>query len=114
VKIPLATFPEESVAEQDTGVAPRAKVEPDGGEQATTGDESARSVAVAEKVREAPLGLVASAIMSAGRDRIGSVVSTTVTVETTEPVLPNASVAVHVTVVAPREKVEPEIGEQVV
>jgi len=41
-------------------------------------------------------------------------VSTTVTVEDTEPVLPNSSVAVHVTVVTPRAKTEPEAGEQVV
>jgi len=71
-------------------------------------------VALAEYVTTAPAGLAASAVIVTGRVRVGGAVSTTVTVEDTEPVLPNSSVAVHVTVVTPRAKTEPEAGEQVV
>src|SRR2546422_10962050 len=79
VKVPLAILPERSVAVQDTRVVPRAKVEPDVAEQTTTGDGSTVSVAVAENVAEAPLGLVASAGMSAGRGSAGGGGSITIT-----------------------------------
>ena len=55
--------------------------------------------------------LVASAVMSAGRLTEGEVVSWTVTVEDAEPTLPAASLAVHVTVVIPSGKVDPEGGQ---
>ena len=51
------------------------------GEQTTLGDGSTMSVAVAEKVTEAPVGPVASAVMFGGRDGTGGVVSTIVTVK---------------------------------
>jgi len=70
-------------------------------------------VALAEYVTTAPAGLAASAVIVAGRVRVGGVVSTTVTVDDADPVLPNESVAVHVTVVTPMGKVEPEGGEHV-
>ena len=95
VKVPLAILPERSVAVQDTRVVPRAKVEPDVAEQTTTGDGSTVSVAVAENVAEAPLGLVASAVMSAGRDRTGGVVSITLTLKLALALLWEASVAVQ-------------------
>jgi len=75
VKVPWAMLLEESVAAQDTVVVPRAKVEPEAGEQTTNGDGSTRSAAVAEKVTEAPVGPVASAVMFGGRERTGGVVS---------------------------------------
>lgn len=106
LKVALAALAEKSVAVQDTVVVPRAKVEPD--EQKTIGDGSTMSVAVAEKVTEAPLGLVASTVMSDGRDRIGGVVSTTVTVKPAVLILPEASIAAHWTRVEPRANVEPE------
>src|SRR5207245_1614588 len=43
VKEPLAEFPEESVAVHETVVGPRAKVEPEAGEQLTVGEGSTRS-----------------------------------------------------------------------
>jgi len=46
-------------------------------------------------------------------ETIGGVVSCTVTVNDAVLVLPAASVAVHITVVVPNEKVEPEAGEHV-
>src|SRR2546422_278518 len=97
LQVAVAVLAEKSVALQDTGTEP-----------------STRSSAVAEYVTIAPAGLVASAVISAGRVKAGGVVSRTVTVEDAEPVLPNPSVAVHVTVVTPMGKVEPEGGEQVV
>ena len=108
LKVALAALAEKSVAVQDTVVVPRAKVEPDAGEQTTAGSGSTMSVAVAEKVTEAPVGPVASTVMSDGRDGIGGVVSTTVTVKPAVLILPEASVAAHWTRVEPRANVEPE------
>ena len=48
-----------------------------------------------------------------GRLRTGSVVSSTVTVNEPLALLPEASVAVQVTIVVPSGKVEPDAGEQV-
>ena len=82
--------------------------------QVTETDPSTRPVALAKYVTTAPAGLAASAVIVDGRVRVGGVVSTTVTVEDAEPMIPNPSVAVQVTVVTPKGKVEPESGEQVV
>src|SRR4051794_1507518 len=51
--------------------------------------------------------------MFAGQLIEGACVSLTVTVNMQLPVLPDASVAVHVTVVVPFENVEPDAGEHV-
>lgn len=52
--------------------------------------------------------------MSSGTVMVGGVVSCTVTVNDAVPVLPAASVAVHVTVVVvPIENIEPDSGVQV-
>ena len=48
----------------------------------------------------------------AGQVTVGLVVSLTVTVKVHEPVLPDESVAVHVTVVVPTGKPDPEAGTQ--
>jgi hypothetical protein len=64
-------LPAASTAEQLTVVVPRAKVEPDAGEQVTTGFVGFASLAVAVKVTIAPVALVASAVMSAGRLSVG-------------------------------------------
>jgi hypothetical protein len=71
-------------------------------------------VAVTLKVTAAPELPVASALIFAGRWRVGSVVSTklTVTEKLADPVLPAPSVAEHVTVVVPTEKFDPDPGEQ--
>ena len=112
VKVPWIELPEESVAVQDTIVVPRAKVEPDVGEQTTLGDGSTMSTEVTEKVTAAPLGAVASAVMPAGRDRTGGVVSTIVTLKLALALLPEKSVAEHWTVVDPSGYVEPDCDEQ--
>lgn len=113
LKLALPVLPCASVAEQVTVVvASRAKVEPERGEQVGAITPSTRSLAVAVKVTAAPEGPVASAVMLAGTVTVGGVVSTTVTVKLPEAMLPAASEAEQLTVVAPRPKVEPEAGEQ--
>jgi hypothetical protein len=49
----------------------------------------------------------------AGRERVGAVVSLTVTVKLAEPVLLELSVALHVTVVSPKSNKDPDAGEHV-
>jgi hypothetical protein len=60
---------------------------------------------VAEQV---PAG--AFAVMFAGHVTVGAMTSLTVTVNVQVPVLPDASVAVQVTVVVPTGKLEPDAG----
>ena len=60
----------------------------------------------------APVGEVCSTIRSAGWVRVGAVVSETRTVKATWLLLPAASVATHVTVVAPGAKSVPLAGVQ--
>jgi len=112
VKVPWIELPEESAAVQDTIVVPRAKVEPDLGEQTTLGDGSTMSAAATEKVTAAPLAAVASAVISAGRDRTGGVVSTIVALKLALALLPEKSVAEHWTMVDPSGYVEPDCDEQ--
>src|SRR2546428_2903687 len=71
---------------------------------------SIASVAGAVNVKTAPVALVASTVAFAGTVTTGPVVSVTVTVNDAALVLPCASVAVHVTVVAPNGKVDPLVG----
>lgn len=112
VNEPVAVLPEESVVEQFTVVVAIGKVDPEAGEHTTLRAPSTRSVAVAVKVTVAPDALVASTTLFAGKESAGAVVSRTVTVNVALPVLPEESVAVHVTVVEPSGKVDPEAGEQ--
>jgi hypothetical protein len=74
-KLPRAMFPAVSLAEQLTVVTPMLKVEPEGGTQATDTLGSKSSVAEAVYVTTAPLGPAAFVVMSAGRLRVGAVVS---------------------------------------
>ena len=111
---PVTVFPWESEAEQTTFVVTKTgKVDPEAGEHVTATGPSTRSVADAEYVTTAPLGPVAEAVISAGSVSAGAVVSWTVMMEDAEPTLPAASVALHITVVVPKGKVEPELGEQI-
>ena len=75
-KLAVPVLPAASVAEQVTGVLPSAKVLPEVGVQLTVGASGA-TVSLAEntKVTTAPLGPVASAVMSAGTVTVGGVVS---------------------------------------
>ena len=66
MKLPVAVLLWLLVAEQFTVVVPRAKVEPDAGAHTGVIAPSLESVAVAVKFTTAPLGLVASAVISAG------------------------------------------------
>src|SRR2546422_5143005 len=106
-------LPTASVAVQVTVVVPNRKVEPDAGEQVEGRDPLTMSVAVAENVATAPVGPVASRVTgNPDIDTSGGVVSRTVTVEKAEPMLPAASVAIHLTLVIPSGKVVLEGGEQ--
>src|SRR2546426_1326145 len=102
-----------SVAVQVTVVAPKGKVDPLAGVQLVATTPSRRSVADAVKLKIAPAALVASTVAFAGTVMIGPVVSTTVTVNDAVLLLPWASLAVHVTVVAPTGNVAPAGGSHV-
>ena len=69
------------------------------------------SVAVAVYETAAPVGPVASTTLFAGRVSVGGVVSTTVIVNEPLALLPLASVAVQLTVVAPSANVLPEAAQ---
>jgi nitrogen fixation protein len=71
---------------------------------------STASVADAEYVTIAPLGPVAPRISVGGTPITGGVVSATVTWKLALPLFPDASEAVHVTVVGPNGKKEPDGG----
>lgn len=87
---------------------------PEAGVQFTGTEPSTMSEDEAVNVTTAPEGLVASIMMSAGKLSVGDVVSCTVTVKVVGvAALPCVSVALQVTVVLPKAKVEPEAGEQV-
>jgi hypothetical protein len=112
LKLALPVFPAASVAEQLTVTVPRAKVEPEEGEQLGVIAPSTRSLAEAVKETAAPEGPVASTTLFAGTVTTGAVVSRTVTLKPPEAVLPAESAAEQLTVVVPSGKVEPEAGEQ--
>src|SRR5438128_7267829 len=114
MKLPVPTFPRASVAVHVTVGAPNGNVAPLAGVQVVAMGPSMLSVADALKVTAAPAGPVASALTPGGTVTMGAVVSLTVTVKEAEPVLPCASVAVHVTTVAPSGNVAPLAGTQVV
>src|SRR5439155_5785705 len=90
-----------SVAVHVTVVGPSGKVAPLAGVQVTGRGPSTTSLADAVKLNAAPVVPVASTIAFAGTVTTGPIVSATVTVNETDPVLLLVSVAVHVTVVGP-------------
>src|SRR5438552_4361252 len=107
--------PEASVATQVTGVYPSANTEPAGGEHATATALSHRSVAtgIGKLTAAKPESCGNSAALKLVRQVIvGGVVSWAVTVKRHWLVLPEASIAVQVTVLTPRLKVEPLGGRQ--
>src|SRR3989442_2295716 len=103
-----------SVAVQVTVVAPNGKVDPLVGVHVVASLPSSRLVADAAQLNVAPVAFVASTVACAGTVTTGPVVSVTVTVNDAALWLPCASVAVHVTVVAPTAKVNPLVGVQLV
>ena len=113
VKLHEAVLPEVSVAVQVTVVVPTGNIEPEAGLQ-TTVTPGQLSVAVAEKLtgRLIEGGQVAAAAtkMFAGQVIAGGCVSLTVMVNEQLAVLPEASLTLHVTVVMPLGKVEPDGG----
>jgi hypothetical protein len=102
-----------SVAVQSTGVVPTRKIEPEPGTQLTVAPgqlslgTGVANVTVAEHCPAAAL-----LTMLAGQFNAGGCVSLTVTSNEHWLVLPDASVAVHVTVVVPTGKLEPLDGSQ--
>ena len=113
-KVPVLVFPAGSFAVQVTVVVPTGKVAPDAGLHETARSDGRLSGSVAEtaKVTTAPLGPVALVATSAGKVKVGAVLSSTTTVALAVPVLPAASVAEHVMGVLPTGKVLPEAGVQ--
>src|SRR5216684_3804898 len=114
-KLPVLVLPAGSLAVQVTVVTPAGNVDPEAGLQLMVKVAVSLSGSVAETayVTTAPLALVATAVMFAGRLRVGAVLSSTTTVALAEPVLPAVSVAEQVMVVVPRAKVLPEAGAHV-
>jgi hypothetical protein len=102
-----------SFAVHETCVVPSGNVSPELLSQDTVGEGSTPSAAVTAKVTAAPLGSVASAVIGSGTDRLGGVVSMSLTLTAKVAVdvfVP--SLAEHVTVVVPTANVEPGGGEQ--
>ena len=109
VKNPDPVLPWASVAEHVIVVTPTGNVSPDRWSHgAASGPSTASSAVASANVATAPAGLVASTTTSAGGVTTGAVASVTVTVNDAEPGFPCASVAEHVTVVAPRANASPE------
>src|SRR5260370_6574353 len=93
-----------SVDVQGGVVTPAGNVDPEAGLQLMVRVEVALSGSVAETayVTTAPLALVATAVMLAGRLRVGAVLSSTTTVAVAVPVFPAASVGAQGVVVVAR------------
>lgn len=116
VKLHVAVLPDASVAVQVTVVVPMGNVEPEGGVHATVTPGQLSDAVGAGKVTVALLEIgqvcAATAVTFAGQVIEGGCVSLTVTVNEQLLVLPDASVAVQVTVVAPFGKTAPDAGVQ--
>ena len=115
--VPVAVFPEESVAVKVTTVSPAGRVA--GALWAIAGSASTRSSAAAAPrnvvMRESVRGSEASVVWiqrSGGSWSTGSVWSVTETTNDFVAVWPSLSVALQVTVVCPSGKVWPEAGLQ--
>src|SRR5262245_31492656 len=108
VNVAVPMFPWASVALQVTVVCPIANVDPDAGLHGAVSGPSMLSVAVAfGYVTATPPGLVASARWFGGGVTTGFVVSCTVTLNDFVAELACESVAVQVTVVVPKPKLDP-------
>jgi hypothetical protein len=109
----LDVFPEWSDAVQDTDVVPSGKVEPEPGLQEMVGDPSSASLAVGANVTAVPLPEAASTVIGPGTDRVGAVLSCTVTSKVPGAEgLPAESIAVQETCVVPIGKVAPDVWVQ--
>jgi len=106
-------LPRASVAVQFTVVGPSGKIAPLAGLHVAVTVPSTMSVADVAKLNAAPVAPVASIVALAGAVTTGPVVSLTVTMNEAAPVLPRASLAVQLTVVAPSGNVAPLAGVQV-
>src|SRR5512140_752949 len=93
----LLVFSLESVAEQLTTVEPKPKLLPEPGTQLTGTAPSTTSIAEVEKLAVAPVGLVASIVISAGKVSAGASGSWTLIIKLPFAVLLCASVAEHLT-----------------
>jgi hypothetical protein len=113
VKDAAPLLPLVSVAVHETVVGPSGNVDPLAGVQVTGRGPSTPSLADAVKLNAAPVAPVASTVAFAGTVTTGPVVSATVTVKDAVPLLPLASVAVQLTVVAPSGNVDPLAGVHV-
>lgn len=111
VNVHALVLAEPSVAVHVTVVLPSGNVEPLAGSQVTV-TLVQLSVAVAAKVTTVPFGLLQFVVMFTGQLICGGCISRIVTVKVQLVVLPQLSVAVHVTVVEPSGKVEPGSGRQ--
>lgn len=113
VKEQLPELPDVSLAVQVTVVTPIGKLEPEAGVQVTGLEPSQVSLAVAVNVAVAepePIGFSVT-LIGPGQVTTGPWLSATVTVKLHEPLLPDASEAVQVTVVVPLGNAVPEAGE---
>jgi hypothetical protein len=110
VKDPVAWLERESFAVHTTVVAPNGNALPEAGPHVGVTAPSTMSDAVAEKETIAPPGPVASAVTGAGSDRVGAVVSRTVTVNEPLAWFWRESVAVQVTVVVATGNMDPDVG----
>jgi hypothetical protein len=106
-----AVLPAASVAVYETRERPAGKFVPEGGEAVTVGSETASETSTGSYVTGVPADDSVDACTSAGHVRVGGVVSSTMTRNVHVAVLPEASVAVAVTVVLPSGKVLPLGGE---
>src|SRR2546427_787779 len=103
-----------SLALHVTVVGPDGNIDPLAGVHVVATAPSSASVADAVKVKTAPVALVAWALACDGAAGAGPVGASTVTVNEAAPWLPCASVAMHVTVVAPDGNVDLLAGVHVV
>ena len=112
VNVQLEAFPLASVAVEAMVVVPIGKPEPDAGVEVTAGEGLQLSLAVTENVTGTSRSMLQGMAMFAGQVIVGFSASFTVTVKVQSAWLPDASVAVQVTVVVPFGKVEPDGGLQ--
>jgi hypothetical protein len=103
-------LPRVSEALQFTRVEPIGKVDPEAGLHVTGRGPSIASLADAENVTAAPAALVATVLIGPGTVTVGGWLSETVTWKVALPVLPAASLAEQVTVVAPIGNIDPDAG----
>ena len=111
MKLQVAVLPDASVAVQVTVVTPVGKQLPEGGLQTTvTPGQLSLAVVVKLTTVQGSVTLADTAVMLAGQVIVGGCVSLTVMVNV--PAGPTDEV--HVTVVVPTGKNDPDAGEQVI